>query len=192
MRRLPYSATQPNENDGLGGMKLTPKQVAFALAYCRLSNASAAYREVYAPKKATDKTINEAASRLLKNSKISARIAQVIEAAAKNTGLSIERTLREVARVSYSDVRKLFDKNGQLIPVHLLDADTAACIASVEVDEINSGEIVIGHTKKIKHWDKNAALEKAMKYHGLYEADNKQTVPVLPPVLNIIAVAGRK
>jgi len=173
-------------------MKLTPKQVAFALAYCRLSNASAAYREVYAPKKATDKTINEAASRLLKNSKISARIAQVIEAAAKNTGLSIERTLREVARVSYSDVRKLFDKNGQLIPVHLLDADTAACIASVEVDEINSGEIVIGHTKKIKHWDKNAALEKAMKYHGLYEADNKQTVPVLPPVLNIIAVAGRK
>ena len=47
-------------------------------------------------------------------------------------------------------------------------------MASVEVDEIKAEAGVIGHTTKLKHWDKNAALEKAMKFHGLYEKDNAQ------------------
>ena len=124
---------------------------------------------------------------------VKAAIAEATEKAAEKAGLSVERTLLEVSRLAYSDPRNFYDAEGQLIPVHLLGDDAAACIASLEVDEIGVEGSVIGHTKKIKHWDKNAALEKAMKYHGLYEADNKQKpVPVLPPLLQIIAVPGRR
>ena len=36
-----------------------------------------------------------------------------------------------------------------------------------------------GRTTKLKVWDKNAALEKAMKHLGLYEKDNSQRAPNL-------------
>ena len=47
-----------------------------------------------------------------------------------------------------------------------MDADTAAAVASYEVDK--DGVI------KYKFWDKNSALEKAAKVQGLYEKDNDQ------------------
>ena len=82
-------------------MRLTPKQKAFALAYCRLLNASDAYRVAYHAGNMNPKTINEAASRLLKNSKVSARIADLKAPGIAAAGLSVERTLREIARVAY-------------------------------------------------------------------------------------------
>ena len=165
-------------------MKITRKQEDFALAYCRLENASDAYREVYRPKKANSKTINEAASRLLKNSKVAAIISEIMKKSAETVGLTVERTLREIARLSYSDVRKLFDDQGELRPIHTLDDDTAATVASVEqLEEFGQGDDgarkLTGYTKKLKVWDKNAALEKAMKYLGLYEKDNLQKPQVV-------------
>ena len=142
-----------------------------------------------------------AGSRMLALTDVKAAIAEAARKAAEKSGLTVERTLQEVARLAYADPRKLYDKDGNLIPVHLLDDDTAATVASIEVVEMAGGakiggdagtEHVAMQTKKIKSWDKNAALEKAMKYHGLYEADNKQKPPMLPPVLNIVAVSVRR
>lgn len=108
---------------------------------------------------------------------VKALIAQHAKETAVIVGLDMQRTLREVARLAYADPRKLFDKDGKLIPIHLLDDDMAAAVASFEQDEITAGENVIGTTKKLKVWDKNAALEKAMKHHGLYKDDNDQRNP---------------
>ena len=115
--------------------RLTPKQEAFALAYCRLMNASDAYREAYHAGNMNPKTINEAASRLLKNSKVSARIAELKAPAIAAAGLSVERTLREIARVAYADPRRLFRADGTLVPIVELDEDAAGMIAAIEVDE---------------------------------------------------------
>ncbi len=163
--------------------RLTLKQEAFALGYCLHLNASDAYRHAYAVKKASAKTINEAACRLLKNSKIAARIEELMAKATQKACLEIERTLREVARVAYSDPRRFYDSNGKLKRICDLDDDTAATIAGVEVDEIKVDGAVIGHTVKVKTWDKNSALEKAMKYHGLYERDNEQKKDPLAELL---------
>jgi len=126
--------------------------------------------------------------KLLKDPWVAAEIArrrELIQRAAEvTTGLTLERTLREVARLAYSDPRKFYKADGSLIPVLELDEDTAATVASVEVDEINADGAVIGRTKKLKVWDKNSALEKAMKYHGLYEKDNRQKAD---PVLALLA-----
>jgi phage terminase small subunit len=73
----------------------------------------------------------------------------------------------EVARIAYSDPRKFYNADGSLKSILELDDDCAATIASV------SGTVV-GMTRKLKQWDKNAALEKAMKFHGAYERDNAQ------------------
>jgi phage terminase small subunit len=130
-------------------------------------NASDAYREAYHAGNMTPKTINEAASRLLKNSKVSARIAELKAPAILAAGLSAERTLREIARVAYADPRRLFRADGSFIPIVELDEDAAGMIAAIEVDED-------GRTTRVRMWDKNQALEKALKYLGLYERENTQ------------------
>jgi hypothetical protein len=81
------------------------------------------------------------------------------------TFLSVERTLREVARVAYADPRRLFRADGTLVPIVELDEDAAGMIAAIEVDEE-------GRTTRVRMWDKNQALEKALKYLGLYEREN--------------------
>jgi hypothetical protein len=48
------------------------------------------------------------------------------------TGLDQERTPREIARIAYADPRKLFASDGSPIPIHQLDADTAATVEVVE------------------------------------------------------------
>src|ERR1035437_9242759 len=93
-------------------MGLTSKQEAYALAYCRLTNASDAYREVYHPEKASAKTVNEAACRLAKNSKVAARVAEIRAAAEDDTMLTIERVRTELARFAFSNIGRVFNDDG--------------------------------------------------------------------------------
>src|ERR1700722_16107662 len=74
---------------------------------------------------------------------------------------------REIARVAYADPRRLFRADGTLVPIVELDEDAAGMIAAIEVDEDS-------RTTRVRMWDKNQALEKALKYLGLYERENTQ------------------
>jgi phage terminase small subunit len=159
---------------------LTPKQLHFCEVYLKTGNASEAYRQAYDAEKMKATTIERNACALLKHNKVAALIQAERDRAAKKFEITIDRTLKEIARLAYSDPRKFYDAEGNLIPVHLLDDDAAACVASVEVDEITAGENVIGYTKKIKHWDKNAALDKAMKFLRLYGPDKSGDKAALP------------
>ena len=164
--------------------RLTKKQEAFALAYIKTGNASEAYRQAgYTTQTMAAKTVNEAASRLLKNSKVAARIDELRAPALKAAGLTVERELREVARISGSDLRRLMNEDGSAKLPHEWDDDTAAAVASVEFDK-DTGKI-----SKLKLWDKNSGLEKSMKHLGLYREDNKQRAESL--VLNVGLVKAR-
>ena len=58
-------------------MSLTVKQESFARGYVESGCGAEAYRASYNPRTMKDKTIHEAASRLLKNSKVKARVAEL-------------------------------------------------------------------------------------------------------------------
>ena len=141
----------------------------------------------------SDKTINEAASRLLKNSKVAARISELTAPALKSAGLIVGRLLQEVARISYSDPRRLCREDGSLKRPDEWDDDTAASVASFEVFEEFSGcgdeRKLTGYTKRVRLFNKIAAVDKAMKHLGLYEQDNGQRAPNL--ALQIVT-AGRE
>lgn len=157
-----------NEARILFDKKLTPKQQRFVEEYIVDFNATqAAIRAGY-----SQKTAQEIGSENLSKPIIAEAIAKLTKQLTKITGLTVERTLQEVARLAYADPRKLYDKDGNFIPVHLMDDDTAATVAGIEVEEEYTGKgearTLAGHLRKVKTHDKNAALEKAMKYHGLY------------------------
>lgn len=134
----------------------------------------AAIKAGYSPK-----TAQEQSSRLLSDVIVSDAIKARQGVLAKKFELRTEDVLRELARIVHADPRKAFDAQGNLLPVNEWPDEVAAMVASIETDEIKGeGGCVMGVTRKIKLWDKNAAIEKAMKHLGQYEADNRQRNPL--------------
>ena len=98
---------------------------------------------------------------------------------AEAASLETVRTLRELARIAYADVGRLFDADGALIPIADLDEDARAMIAGIELWPD-------GRLKKLKLWSKIEALDKAMRHAGLFERDNDQLRPNLALQVNLV------
>lgn len=120
------------------------------------------------------KTARSSGQRMLTDVVVKGLIAEFAGKVSEIAGLNAERTALEIARIAYSDPRQFYDAYGNLISIRGLSDDAVACVSSIEIEEIKEGTKVIGLTKKIKLWDKNSALEKAAKIHGLYKQDNMQ------------------
>lgn len=124
----------------------------------------------------SDKTAAQQASRLLTKVKVQEYLTIRKMELSEKLQYSQERTLQEIARLAFGDIRKLFTIDGALKPIRDLDDDTAAMVSSVEVIEqeatsrdIESDEkIVAGLLKKLKLWDKPKALEMLAKHYKLY------------------------
>tara|TARA_R100000951_G_scaffold1557_7_gene3293 strand:- start:1246 stop:1659 length:414 start_codon:yes stop_codon:yes gene_type:complete len=84
-------------------MALTPKQEKFAVLVAEGNTQADAYREAYDPIGSEDKTIHENASRLANDSKVSARIKEIQEKAAKSAEVTLEEIvqgIREAAGIA--------------------------------------------------------------------------------------------
>jgi phage terminase small subunit len=162
---------------GVGEDGLTQKQRLFVAAYIGGRNATKAAIEAgYSAK-----TAKQAGSRLLSDVAIRVAIdghqAAVVAKVQVDAGITLERTLREIARIAYFDPRRMFDAKGNPLALHELDDDTAAVVAGLDVLEewVGSGQdrTLVGHVKKWKLADKGAALDKLMKHLDGYNAENK-------------------
>ena len=131
----------------------------------------------------SEKTASQAASRLLRYVKVQQEIATRTAELAAISGLNTERTLREVARLAYFDPRKFFNADGSLKPIHELDEDSAACLAGLDIEELFEGQgrdrKQVGTIKKLTLVTKPAALDMAMKFHGLYKDSENKLRPVI-------------
>ena len=78
---------------------LTPKQEVFVQGIIKGLSQADAYREAYNTKRMTDKTIHEAASRLVADSKVSARIKELREQMDKETIMSAQKRLEWLTEV---------------------------------------------------------------------------------------------
>ncbi|VTS03336.1 terminase small subunit [Tuwongella immobilis] len=142
---------------------LSPLQERFCLEYLVDLNASAAARRAGY----SHRTAGQQGERLLKKVEIQNRIRELNAARSQRTEISADRVLAELGRIAFLDVRKLFTDNGTLRPLPELDEDTARAVSSVDIHEEVSEE---SHAiiKKIRTWDKVAALDKLARHLGLF------------------------
>ena len=152
---------------------MTAKHALFVAEYMKDLNATqAAIRAGY-----SKKTANREGSRLMSN----ADIKQAIQAGAakrlRAADLTAERVLEEMRRLAFSDVRRVFDANGDLRPIHELSDDEAATIASIEVVKKNlaAGDNHTDTVHKIKVWDKPKSLEMLGKHFNLLTEQVRHT-----------------
>lgn len=87
---------------------LTPKQENFCLVYMETGNASEAYRQSYNAENTKPAVINVKASELLKHGKISVRIADLKQAIAKKTAITVDSLSNDL-----EEDRQLAHKEGQ-------------------------------------------------------------------------------
>lgn len=137
---------------------LTPKQEAFCREYLVDLNATqAAIRAGYSPK-----TAHMMGHENLKKPEMAAFIQKEMTERAGRTEITADRVLSEIGRLAFADIRSVFDENGRLLPVHMLPAEVAASVSSIEVvtSKVPGGEPAdVEHTAKIKFWDKRGSLE---------------------------------
>ena len=89
---------------------LTPKQEVFVQNIIQGMSQADAYRSAYSSKNMSDKTIHEAASRLMADSKISARVEELRRQLAKETIMSAQERLEWLTGVIQSENESTTDK----------------------------------------------------------------------------------
>lgn len=137
---------------------LTSQQEHFAQLVAQGKSQSAAYREAY-PKsqKWKEGAVWSQSSILFSHSGVSKRVADLRAEAVKRTEVTQDMVIKELARIAFFDIRKIFNQDGTLKKVHELDDDSAAAIASIELADIGAdGQLVL--SKKFKTEGKIKAL----------------------------------
>jgi phage terminase small subunit len=160
-------------------MALTLKQQRFVNEYLIDLNATqAAIRAGY-----SKKTADQQASRLLTNVKVQEYLAQRRQALQGRTEITQDMVLRELAKIGFSDIRKVVrwgetmvrmvngeeDEAEDMIPYHGL-----ALIDSTEIDDNTAGaiaEVSQGRAGiKVKLHDKKGALVDIGRHLGMFAA----------------------
>ena len=141
---------------------MTNAQKRFCDEYLIDLNATRAYKVAY-PKCKEDETANAASSRMLRNVKVQEYISEKQKEIEKRTEVTQDMVIKELAKIAFLDIRKLYTENGQLKNVADIDSDTAGAISSLETLEEYEGygddREKIGDTQKVKLLDKTKALE---------------------------------
>jgi len=165
--------------------KLTPRQRRFVDEYLKSPVSSqAAARAGY-----SQRTAEWIGPQLLKKPHVAAAIRSGQLVIAERAEIDAEEVVRQLARIAFSDVRRLFDNHGNLLPIEQIDPATAMAIASYDVS-IDPATGV--RRARVRFWDKNSALEKLMKHLGLFERDNRQGSDPLSELLGRIAARGSR
>ena len=140
-------------------MSLTPQREAFAAALAQGMTQAAAYRVAF-PRSVNwkDETIWSKASALAADGRVSARVAELARAASAANEVTVERVVREFARLAFVDVRKMTNEDGSPKKLHELDEDPARAVQGVEVVTQGNAELGFGQVTKYKLADKRASL----------------------------------
>lgn len=159
--------------------KLTPKQAIFVCEYLIDFNATRA--AIAAGFEAASAHVQ--GSRLLRNAKVAAAIADAQARLAQKYEITVERTTRKLAEIAYGDIRELYDEDGSLLPLHRMTEEARTMLAGLDVETSDGPGRVRTVTHKPKMADRVRALELVGRYQKLFtdrvEHDGRVTLEQL-------------
>lgn len=154
---------------------MTDAQKRFCDEYLIDLNATRAYKVAYSRCK-KDETANVNGSKLLRNTKVQEYISKKQKEIEKRTEVTQDMVIKELAKIAFLDIRKLYTENGQLKNVADIDSETVGAISSLETleeyDGYGDNREKIGDTQKVKLLDKTKALELLGKHLGIFNDIN--------------------
>lgn len=149
--------------------RLNDRHLIFVKEYLKDLNATQAYIRAGYEARGNSAEVN--ASRLLSNAKVQRLIRKAQREQAKKLDVSVENILRELARIAFSDPRKMFNLDGTMKHPTEWNDDMAAAISGFDVVEMfeGSGEdkAKTGLLKKVRLWNKCEAADKLAQHLGI-------------------------
>lgn len=167
---------------------LSPRQEIFCQEYAvSLNFRDAALKAGYSENMAEHKH-----RQLLDNPLIKERLREIKAPTIARLQMTADHVLQELFRIATCDIGQAFNEDGTMKPIHEIPEDVRRAIQAVEVEQLFDGtgadRYQVGHTKKIRFWDKNKALEMLGKHFKLYtdkiEVDSKVTLEQLVAAAN--------
>jgi phage terminase small subunit len=161
-----------------------PKHEKFANLLAKGTKQNAAYKAAgYKPNASH-------ASRLARNGKVEARVAELQAAAAEKTGIDIQQVLEELIKIGFANMRdyiRVTDDGDPFVDLSELSRDQAAAIQSVAVEDFKEGRGKDAReVRKVtfKLHDKRAALVDIGEHLGMFKktlelGDGMMLVPVI-------------
>lgn len=136
---------------------LTPAREAFVAAYlANGQNATDAYRTAYP--RATTRTCEVEGGRLLRNPVVKAKIAAALQKRLNRYEVTSDRIIEELASIAFLDSAQLYDRSGDLVPIHDLPERVRCAICQIET-ESSGGDDGGVRVSKVKTNSKLKALE---------------------------------
>lgn len=93
-----------------------------------------------------------------------------------------ELIVRELSRIAFGDIRRLYNDDGSLKNVNELDEEAASALAGVDVSTVTKynqdGDGFDVTIKKVKKYDKVKALELLARLYGLIHDDKSVNVNI--------------
>lgn len=156
---------------------LNDKQKRFVAEYLIDLNATqSAVRAGYSAR-----TAYSQGQRLLKHVEVATALESGYAKVADKLEITQERIAAELAKIGFSDIRRMFTPSGALVPLHELCDDAAGALSSFEVvtKRVPGGEASeVEHVAKIKLWDKRAALVDLGKHVGMFKEPDAPAINV--------------
>jgi phage terminase small subunit len=145
-----------------------------------------AYRKVY-PRCKSAHAAETNGSLLLRNTEVAARISEILRGGAERAEITVEQVLRELAKIGFSDIRKVVSWRNELVTrtekgkdgepvkvvmprVTIVDADKISDEAAAAVAEVWQ---TVNGALRVKLHDKHAALVSLARHLGLFTNHHK-------------------
>jgi phage terminase small subunit len=143
---------------------LTGKQQRFVEEYLVSFNATQAALDAgYSAR-----TAYSQGQRLLKNVEVKNRIEEAMARRAERFEIKADRVLLNIARIASGDIRRLFNKRGELKPIHELDEATAAMLAGFDIATVSKGEGEVERVVRVRLRDTLRANELLARHLTLF------------------------
>lgn len=148
---------------------LTPLQARFCEEYVVDVDREAAYVRARGRSRKQASSITH---EWLQLPAVKARIAALVAARSQRTAITADTVLQELLRIARCDIGQAFAPDGTLKALRDMPEDVRRAISAIDVDEITAKHggraVVIGHTRKVKFWNKVDALQHLGRHLKLF------------------------
>jgi phage terminase small subunit len=147
--------------------KLTIKQEKFAQGLFAGLSQREAYKQAYETKSMSDKTVDEEASKLASNPKITTRLEQLTNELKERNMVTVEKVLNELSHIAFDDIKNYLrfytDPSTKEIKMEVKDSDTIDTRSVSEVQLGKDGQF------KFKLYCKDEALTQIGRHLGMFK-----------------------
>ena len=110
--------------------------------------------------------------KLLKKDEIQNRLKELDTELFAEVGITKRNIMKTLSEIAGFDIRKLYDKNGSLLPIDKIPDECAIAVGGIETFEVYSQGEKTGETRKVRPLDKLKAIDQILKVTG-WEAPTK-------------------